>query len=795
MPTLREAQALFDAKSEAGEVPNRVTGEMGKLAQSRRGPIMTHVTAALRHAMRGHPEYSALNADALLDTEIAPFLATLPDHAELDARESERSDPSKERSNVALFVTVVTGRDAVREKKPIERARVLPAWQPLYDALWCQAEREPKKRTYPRLLIRFMELALANGIMSPQAIPDDYEAVHAWAPALGFSKKNVHEALGAFRSAADALGDDTLPRAYDFVFRDGIGIRALPDWVARARAAGMTGDPMAWPLLDVITALAPHLGDALRTILDAGKGHNRAASYEEEMIQCVSWIVASLIRLGEDPGPMTLLDLFLERREVRVERTASAEEGRSVKLAQLAKYTTVVPRRHANIVHHCLLRRCLDNSAPLSYARSPLWLINLAHEEDVIPIYTESLIANVKQTFLLTKAMFGAELEDTDPDLWGRVRNEYDGMLEQMSGYNRGRHLDGRKPKKSLLITWPQAVCMGLPYLRAKAIEARRLVVHRSQRIGHLESRESQKLLLAYYEALRDYIVAAILLDDSLRITNYAGALAGVHLKPVPEIAGEQWGGFQAVSTHFRGADADGVKLKVLARKEEGLNERERPLTPGLVDMDLLFEWWTMARPFYLAQAGLLASVDAYDPRQDQFAVFPTGRPSEEQRADASWRGNMSADMLSEIFGRALHEICVEVLKRDLPGWDDPKLTADYRSLFSAHIVRLLVATYFGGILGDWATAEYRTNDREETLRKHYNHLAQWFLKQMHTQSPENPRWFDAVIMRVLEARTNDAWGVFWDRFDPLQPQAGLGRLDHLAMPKPPKRRRRRMVA
>lgn len=793
MPTLREAIATVDAKSVAGEIPNRVTGEVGALAASRRGPILTNVTAALRHALRGFDEHLLTNADDLLDVEIAPFLATLPDHAELDAREALRSDPLKERSNVALFVTIVTGRDAVREKKPIDKTRVLPSWEPLYNALWDLGQRDMKKRMYPRMLVRFSELALANGVVSPHAVPDDYNAVHAWASALGYKKKQVHEALSAFRCAADLLGDATLARAYDVVFVDGIGIRGLPDYVQRAHAAGLVGNPMKWSLLELISALAPDIGAALGVIVIDGRKRNCTPAYEKEIMHCGSWIVASLIRLGEDPRPLTLLDMFLDRREVVVERTADAEEGRTVKLGQLAKYTSAVSSHHTSTEQQSLLRRCLDVSAATSFANSHLQLANLVHEEDVIPVYTESLIANVQQAFLLTKGMFGAALEETEPALWGRVRNEYDTLRKHIKGYNAGRYLKGRKETDKLLITWPQAVCMGLPYLRKKAIAARLEAADRADRIGHLESRESQKRVLAYYEALRDYVVVAILLDDSLRISNYAGAIAGVHVIPVPDVHKGHWCGFRSARTHFKGADDPGVKLKVLARKDTNLNERERALTRSIVDMDLLFDWWTKARPFYLAQAGLLASATTYDPTNDGFAVFPTGRPSQEQRDDSTWKGNISADMLSEIFGRALHEICVVVLGHALPAWDDPALTDEYRSLFAGHIARTLVASYFGGILGDWSDAEFRTNDCEATLRTHYNRVASWFKQNRHKRSPDGPRWFDDVIGRVLEDRDDDTWGVFWDRFDPRQPIASLAMLDRAADPTtkrraPPKR-------
>jgi hypothetical protein len=772
MLTLSEALARFDAKSKLG-VTNRVTGDIKPLAPSRRGPIISHVTSAVRHAIKGDPFLVRLDADALMHVDVTPFLATLPQHAELAARDDNREHPETERSNVALFVSVVTGKDAVRARKQITPERLTCEWHPLYEALVALAEREPRKRGYTRLLVRFAELARANGVIRPHDVPDDFNAIHAWGSALRFSRKDVHEALGAFRCAADQLGDKTIARAYDTAFAAGIGIRSLPDWIARCRAAGLDGDPMAWSVLDMVEALGPQLGAAIRVAISEGRAENHSPAYAEEMAHCGSWIVASLIRLGEPTKDMTLADLFLVRRVVVVARTTAAKAEQIAKQGQAARYAAPRAVGDGSTEQHSLLHCCLDVSAPISYAASPLRLSNSVHEHDPIPVYTESLVANLTLVFLLTQRFFGDELGRRAPQVWGEILATNSSLRLHVATYNKPRLLVGRKAKKLVVALWPQAVCMGLPYLRRAALEARRAVDERQRSRGHLESRTSSTLLLQYYETLRTYVVTAILLDDSLRGSNYSGALANVHFLPTPIIEGGKWRGFAAVRTAFRGDDEPGVRLKRLRRGSKEVNERVRPLSPGIVDMDLLFEWWTKARPFYLAQAGLIPSVDAFDPAFDRFAVFPTGRPDPAQRADRMWRGQMSEETLSGFFGRALHEISVEVLGHsDLPAWDDPARKLTHRGLFGAHIVRQLVGTYFGGVRDRWREAEYRSNDCRATLQNHYVAFAEGMNTRLHARGPTGAFWFDTDI-------------------DPTRPTDNLPLLDTNAVPRRAPRQRR----
>lgn len=509
----------------------------------------------------------------------------------------------------------------------------------------------------------------------------------------------------------------------------------------------------------------------------------------------VSWVVATLIRLGEQPAAISWLDLWLERRPVEVPIDSEQD-------AQFAEYGVEAGGCTAM---HSLARRLIDATARRSYELSHLQLHNEEHALDPVPVYTESLLANMEAAFVITDRFFGRTMNEKKPELWARALAEYDRLCKDTVEYNRPRILLGRKQKEALLITWPQAVCMGIPFLANRCYALRSELAERERRLGHLESRTSEQLLNRYCDALHDYCVLAILLDDSLRVKNYSGAMAGIHVKPVPVRNGAgKWIAFSEARTLFSGLDEFSVALKARTKLERGTNKRDRPLTPGIVDHVLLFEFWTVARPRTLFAAGLLQSVESFNPDDDTFAVFPTPRPSADQMAryhaeqsayeaavagasidgestkcaPPRWRGNLSEDMLSDSFGRSLHEICVTVLGRVLPGYESPELTAKYRGLFAAHIVRLLVGTYFGGVRDRWRDAEYRTNDAEITLRRHYNRLSDWFEERMHVRGPEGVHWFDAVIDRVLERRAEDSsvWSMFWREFEPRDPLRGFAK-------------------
>ena len=62
--------------------------------------------------------------------------------------------------------------------------------------------------------------------------------------------------------------------------------------------------------------------------------------------------------------------------------------------------------------------------------------------------------------------------------------------------------------------------------------------------------------------------------------------------------------------------------------------------------------------------------------------------------------------------GRALHWVVREALGRDdVPGWNDPARTTKCRCLFGAHVMRLLLATYLGGLRQRWEETRHLTAD------------------------------------------------------------------------------------
>ena len=809
MLTFPVAVRCFVTASERGQVPNRKTGKMGTLKASRRAPILSNVRKALEHALQALHGGRAVSYETIESTDLTPLLTTLPMHGRLAAQAEEMNAKavSKIESNVRLFVSVVLGRDVVKDRQPVERQRVLAAYQPLYDAVSAFVEADGckhlnKRRPLRRGFVKWVELATANGAATPAEVPDDYATIMGWGERLGWRKKDVAYALNAWRRAVE-LADAPYAMAWDLVVHNGVGIKSLMDFPARARAVGVLADLASATAGDLLPAFAPKLATALDWVIAQGLGDGLSRSWAADMRDAASWVVAGLIRLGEDPSTLTWYDLWTVRRTVEV----TADEDQDDQLAQYGI------SGGATTAEHSLMHRVLDTTARRSYELSHLWLLNADHAQDDVPVYTDSLLGNLEMAWVVTDRFFGPRMHQQRPELWAQARVEYDTMQQHTARYNKARILMGRKAKDKLVITWPQLICMGLPWLAKQCYELRSKVATCLANRGHLESRDSQEVLNQYCAALTEYAIVALVTDDTLRVKNYAGAMAAEHVKIEPRLAPDgTWRGVEKIRTSFTCLDDDSVALKSKKVSDSEHNKRlDRRVTPGIVDHTLWFEYWTVARPRALVAAGLLPNVEAFDPAADHYAVFITPRPSAEQRDEyrraltewhthraageeaslPSWRGNLSEDMLSNAYGEALHRICVELLQRDIPAWGSDDLTKDYRGLFAAHIARLMAATYLGGVRNDWQEATYRTNDEEATLRKHYVHLSAWAKQHKHLEGPEGLHWFDKVMDRLMQLRSGDdvRWPQFWELFDPERPDLALAWLDRRVMPGAPKRR------
>lgn len=823
MPTFREAIATFRAKATAGEIVNRKTGQPGPFAASRVPPILSNVTTAVRRAAASQNGGRHLGETEILELELEPFWTVMPKLAFDDAEENGRSDPAKERANVRLFVSAVTGRDIEHDRQPVVPARVPDAFRPLYDAVVAEHAHHQRlskatMRSYKRGVLKMAELLLSQGIAGPEGMPTDPELVHQWGKALGWPRKETMYCLTAYRKAAGYAGATHLPLPYDLVDEDGLGIKSLPDYPARLKQAGYTGDPRTAPIQDTVLALAPDLGEPLIKVITAGRTAGMSPAWAEFRERTANWLVAEVLRnasaLEINVETLTWLDLWIERREVDVVLDAKQE-------SQLARYRSSRVAKTSRREHRSLMRLLLDAGAPRSYENSNLRLKNPAHEREAVPVYTQQMMQHAKTAWSITKAWFGEAMEHDEPEIWGRATAAFTALQKHIKEYNRPRLLLGRKPKNRLPITYPQSLCMGVPYLARQCYALRGELRDRLVKLGHLESRESQRLLNEYDSALFAWAVFTIPTDDGLRRKNYANASLGaqVRVQYTPEPPGAVTG-VARVSTHWSGADGELVALKKTTENDAGtqvVNDRDRDITPAFLDPVLAFDYLTITRPRALVAAGLLERVEDFNPRRDDWPLFITTRPTAEQRAQyhaeqaayqaavvevaegtsevtparPTWRGHMSEDRLSELYGRTMHRICVEVLGRDdLPAFDDPKLAKDWFGIFSIHIFRTEIACYYGGTRNDWDAASDLTNDTLETLKKNYHKVQKDLDAKKHRTDWQNPKWFDAVMDRAAGRHPGDDWVSFWRRFDPMRPHDSLERLV-TPTPPPPSRRSR----
>ena len=120
-------------------------------------------------------------------------------------------------------------------------------------------------------------------------------------------------------------------------------------------------------------------------------------------------------------------------------------------------------------------------------------------------------------------------------------------------------------------------------------------------------------------------------------------------------------------------------------------------------------------RPTQLRASRAIASDAPYDLDADMAAghwsLFPTDSPE-------VTRPNRSRTDVSGLIGAELHYEVRSFLRPELPVWEE--LDNSWRCLWAAHILRLLVATYSGGVRGDWEQARWLSMDSKGTLEREY---------------------------------------------------------------------------
>jgi hypothetical protein len=239
--------------------------------------------------------------------------------------------------------------------------------------------------------------------------------------------------------------------------------------------------------------------------------------------------------------------------------------------------------------------------------------------------------------------------------------------------------------------------------------------------------------------------------------------------------------------TSWQGDREDPAHLKIDEDDGRPAKREDRQLRPGIVDFVLLWDLIALWRPQQLVSAGTVDTMAAYDLvddlRSGKFALFPTARRSVK-------RAHKSRTDVSPMIGRELHHIVRTYLRPMLPIWED--LDGRWRSLWAAHILRLLNASYWAGVRQDMEYAKLLLMDTEATIRREYVTLNPYINERLglDTTNWEHPRAYDAYM---------DALCRQFKRIDPtkdpLLPRPDVGNVTATTTRRTPRFRRSRAAS
>lgn len=746
-------------------------------------------------------------------------------------------------ADVARFAATVAGRNLLaRVEVPAEL--LPPSWRDCVDAVTAASSGlGPKRAHAARVAVtRLALLALAHGIRTASGIPSTAR-LGAWARAAGWGTRVVrdwrrglrvaHQCLTQRGGAAVDGGAAALvvvwpgiaaeaPRTLRVALEQ-VGAshseleahaRQQPGGEDALTAAAAAARRLRFgraeaAMLHLLAVVAPHfvpLVTAPRAPKRARKrGRTVRPKTARNVLRSVDRMLAEYVVLHRaapprDLTPAALLTTRVPAAALRI--PPEQEVGRAWAEANLGR--PVEPPTVS--LWHLLLDRQIDVSA----ARSP---VVRARPADEPPAFTYTLAKDAKDLALaLRRAAHAATVAGSEAR---RDLEQLVAAADEVTAFIMGRLL--HDPEVAVLkdvagfirlITWPQLLVVGLPYLRARVWELRRQVFARP------EFGAPAPDVAVYLGWLECYIVLATLCADPLRSQNWRNAWLGDNLLlsldrsgPAPAIV--------AVQSHFTGDGgvnpASALKIEDAARPDARGRVHYEPRvrvhrwSPGITDFELFHDYLTLVRAPRLPRTeggGVPDFADELRPDSLHHPLFvaPAGSAADSLPADAAEPRRatpMSEGMFRSRFARALHFVCRDVLGRPLPEWETFQHThgAEFAFLIAPHIVRSACATYWlavrrGGEVGDaldpaerdalraaaarsgvpavlgLRTAQYvgeLLNDHVRTLRERYvawpTDLAARMLEPC--RDWEHPRAFDREMDRLASgvgvAREHDA--------------------------------------
>ena len=765
--TLQDAITRFDDLNENCEIPNRRSGGTRSLSTGERNVVVTHVTNAVRAVSRG--------CDPLA-VDLTPYLEVLVDAAKKDAEVHGRSS-SREASSVRLFLVSVEGCEYSVQRR-VTRDAMLPGWHELFDALRSLRDengnrRTPRARRYPGYLFGFQNFLLMRGVRRPEDLPR-HETVVEWAEHDEVDRQRLDNFFCAYRVGREAAQRFDLPDLAPSTSGRHRGLLGLPNidqlledaCDARPSAREILAGRMAHDVdsqMVLVRILAPLIWEATDGYLTQT---NKSDAWNQQVAQTTSCLVAELIRMGHGSkiANMDHLDLF----EQLVPWEGGELPSPNIGLLERRLGETT------GSVEVSLFRAYLDRVARASFERSPIHLAETTIPAHEVPWYTDAAFNEASALWSVTDFVYGNGLGRPEggmkrlkPATWKSVRIEYDTVREYMKGLNRRRRPRGHKDKSLVDFTWAQAICQGVFYLR-KEVHALRDRYHLMHKEHGPTAPVTAKARRKYVRHLEDFMIYTVLLDDGLRVKNYVQGRTNIHFLPeIDRREGGEWKRITGLKTHFRGYDSEaGLKMSKTSDGRE--RDRKRDVSPGIVDMELLTDYWLEARVETLVTLGYIPSVEAYKPAEDRWAFFLS------KMSNRAGHGGYSAAGLSKRFGRVLHKVMKHALGRSVPRWRElsgrhavADVRRKWRAIFNAHITRLLIATYTGGLREKWGFASWLTDDEVATLENHYLEVKSIFQDAGKKRGIEHPHHFDDVVDRLWDGDVLD-----WDSFDPNNPSS-----------------------
>jgi len=804
-----EAFQRFEDLNAAGLVPNLTSGGHRALNGTRRRVLLHHVRHVLDFALHEIATSQGAVVATEADPDLVAILPVLADFAWRYALPKGKDHASKVTADVRLFVATIKG--VQRARIPVAEA-VLPAWQPMYDALvayYVLREGEPRKFLKP--LRELHRVLLKRGIVDPRQVPS-WEQVKAYAEEDGFHDHRFQALVSAYRLARELLPKKVAqeyPELWLAARAHERGVRTIPNLVERLRqlrrrAGGtpavltedepsesvdasteLVGEPAdavddenaprhpgRMSTIRLLELLAPQIAKEVKAALREGRKLLRGPDWEAKVVGTASRWVAALYAItdeveGIDPTRMSFLTLFSVM--LPWEPDDDDEDEKEMLAGVFGAHTAGGQTEQAEPTEISLAARILDRTARASYLNSPLTLTAEDAEDDAVPYYTRSLRTELEVVWRLVERHLRKHAVKTHPAVWAKAQIEHERIVARIKEHNLQRYVAGQKAKGKLLeqITWPQAVFMGLPLLWREAraarvryqeavdrLEAGRTAAERSadtQSPKHLDLLATQGARVRRARSEYNEPLRLYLLFALMLddgMRTQNYANAIVNVHLKPQLRRDGRGR----PTGFLGAsmvfNADDPYGARLKVRRRKPDE-EAPSRPNVLTRSIV----DMELLYdYVTDTRLDVLIDlGLLGSRDEYDVEHDrwGLFVSATSADATY-GRYSRSMTSATFGRTLHRIATEVLGREsIPAWDDPALKREWRGLFAGHVSRLLLETYVGGVLGNFKRSCALTFHSEQVARKHYVAFTNLMEARMVLSGWDNPNYFDRLYHLV----------------------------------------------